>query len=224
MLLGDETRWRMAQHTNFVVVQPGESEALTNMTVILSSGELLQIDLEEVTGSLGRNRTGRAYIGPEPWLLDRIFALMPRDVRNGMVSSIRDGEVPISQLLADPVATIRAHTDIDALPPPDDGRWDRVRAHAEGVLTTTREDPALLADPGTRAGGGGGEPPPPSSGTGIGVRSRTRAGRPEATGRAAIPRSICVSSRDRSSMPPIRCSSRAQAERTLSSCASGPGV
>ena len=146
VLLGDETRWRMAQHTNFVVVQPGESEARTNMTVILSSGELLQIDLEEVTGSLGRNRTGRAYIGPEPWLLERIFALMPRDVRNGMVSSIRDGEVPISQLLADPVATIRAHTDFDALPPPDDGRWDRVRAHAAGVLTTTREDPALLAE------------------------------------------------------------------------------
>ena len=143
VLLGDETRWRMMSRSNFVIVQPGESEARTNMTVILSSGELLQIDLEEVTGSLGRNRTGRAYIGPEAWLLERIFALMPRDVRDRMVTAIADGNVRISQLLADPIGTIRAYGDFDALPPPEDGRWARVREHAQGVLTTARQDPVL---------------------------------------------------------------------------------
>ena len=156
ILVADPNRWRHARHDSMVVLQPGEVGARTNMTVIFETGELLQLDLEEVTGSFGRSRTGRVYIGPEGWLVERIFALMPVDVRDTIIEAIRNGEVRVSELLRDPIAVIRRHGAFDALPPERDDRWVRVRRRAEdhadylsryGVVADIPPDPAL-SEPG----------------------------------------------------------------------------
>ena len=128
VLVADENRWRYARHDSMVLLQPGEVGARTNMTVIFDTGELLQLDLEEVTGSFGRTRTGRVYIGPEGWLVERIFALMPADVRDRIITAVRGGEVRVSELLADPIAVIREHGAFDALPPEEDDRFARAEA------------------------------------------------------------------------------------------------
>ena len=117
---GDATRWRVTQLSSLVVVQPGEAQARTNLTVVFANGELLQIDLQEITGAWGVERTGRAYIGPESWLVRRIFAMMPADVEARMTELIVSGELPVGALLADPVEAIRRHGAFDALPPPPD--------------------------------------------------------------------------------------------------------
>ena len=138
VLLADETRWRYARHQSMILVQPGEVGARTNMTLVFQTGELLQLDLEEVTGAFGRARTGRVYIGPEGWLVERVFALMPSGVQERVVAVIRDGTVKVSELLADPIAVIRAHGAFDALPPAQDDRWARLRAQAEEAVDHLR--------------------------------------------------------------------------------------
>ena len=131
VMMADETRWRYVRRGSMVVVQPGQIGARTNMTVIFQSGEFLQIDLEEVTGLYGRVRTGRAYIGYESWLVERVFAMLPGQVRDQVVSVMESGAVRVSALLADPVAVIRSHGGFDALPPESDDRWERLRERAE---------------------------------------------------------------------------------------------
>ena len=131
VMIADDTRWRYARRGSLVVVQPGQIGARTNMTVIFQSGEFLQLDLEEVTGLFGRIRTGRAYIGYESWLVERVFAMMPRQVRDRVVALMESGTVRVSELLADPVAVIRSHGGFDALPPESDDRWDRLREMAQ---------------------------------------------------------------------------------------------
>ena len=142
VIIADESRWAHARQGSVILVQPGEVGARTNMTLVFDTGELLQLDLEEVTGAFGRLRTGRVYIGPQSWLVERIFALMPSDVRDRMVVLIQGGEVKVSQLLSDPIAVIREHGDFDALPPADDDRWRRVREQAQAVARLQRDVPA----------------------------------------------------------------------------------
>ena len=97
VFVGDPSRWqRVVQNSSLVVVQPGEPGARTNLNILFSSGELVQIDLEEHTGAYGLFRTGRAYVGPEPWLLDRIFALMPLSVRDRVIDLLASDQLAIS--------------------------------------------------------------------------------------------------------------------------------
>ncbi|MYN65578.1 MAG: hypothetical protein F4X11_11195 [Acidobacteria bacterium] len=151
---GDATRWRVTQLSSLVVVQPGEAQARTNLTVVFANGELLQVDLQEITGVWGVERTGRAYIGPESWLVRRIFAMMPADVEARMTGLIVSGELPVGALLADPVEAIRRHGAFDALPPPPDMAGfappRRERAAAGGPAAPVGPDPAGAAAPAAR--------------------------------------------------------------------------
>jgi hypothetical protein len=149
--------WRQAATYAFlslVVVQPGEAQARTNLTVVFANGELLQIDLQEITGAWGVERTGRAYIGPESWLVRRIFAMMPADVEARMTELIVSGELPVGALLADPVEAIRRHGAFDALPPPPDAAGfappRRDPAAAGGLAAPVGPDPDVAARPAVR--------------------------------------------------------------------------
>ena len=122
VFVGDPSRWRVVQNSSLVVVQPGEPGARTNLNILFSSGELVQIDLEEHTGAYGLFRTGRAYVGPEPWLLDRIFALMPLSVRDRVIDLLASDQLRVGELLADPVEAIRPFDVFSALPPPVEAR------------------------------------------------------------------------------------------------------
>ena len=141
VIIADQARWQHGRQGSVILIQPGEVGARTNMTLVFDTGELLQLDLEEVTGAFGRSRTGRVYIGPQGWLVERVFALMPGDVRDRIVVLIQGGEVKVSQLLSDPIAVIREHGNFDALPPADDDRWRRVREQAQVVARMQRDLP-----------------------------------------------------------------------------------
>ena len=142
VIIADESRWAHARQGSVILVQPGEVGARTNMTLVFDTGELLQLDLEEVTGAFGRLRTGRVYIGPQSWLVERIFALMPlrrAGPHGGPHPGRRSQGFPTA---LDPIAVIREHGDFDALPPADDDRWRRVREQAQAVARLQRDVPA----------------------------------------------------------------------------------
>lgn len=140
VFVGDPTRWRVTHASSLVVVQPGEAGARTNLTAVFASGELLQIDLEELTGTFDPVRTGRAYVGTEGWLLDRIFALMPEIVQELMLARLASGSVGVAALLADPVEVIRGQGAFEALPP---------RIASSSVFSVNPVD--VPADPGLAA-------------------------------------------------------------------------
>ena len=101
-LVGDPTRWRVTTYRSLIIVQPGERGAQTNLTVILMSGDVFQIDLLEVTPYVGVARTGRVYIGPEPWLVDQVFAFLPAEAREVILGT----GVSIPRLLEDPLSVV----------------------------------------------------------------------------------------------------------------------
>lgn len=155
VFVGDPSRWRVVQNGPLVVVQPGEPGARTNLTVLFASGELVQIDLEELTGAYGLFRTGRAYVGPESWLVDRIFALMPLSVRDSVIDLVVGGQLTVGSLLADPVESIRPFDVFSALPPRAVGRslppaLVRALALADTAAPVPDPEPAeppLVTDP-----------------------------------------------------------------------------
>ena len=100
--VGDPERWRVTHSESLVIVQPGERGAQTNLSVVLSTGDVLQFDLIEVTPYAGVLRTGRVYVGSEPWLLDRVFSLLP----GGVGPAILDSGVSVPDLLADPASVV----------------------------------------------------------------------------------------------------------------------
>ena len=100
--VGDPERWRVTHSQSIVIVQPGERGAQTNLSVVLSTGDVLQFDLIEVTPYAGVLRTGRVYVGSEPWLLDRVFSLLP----GGVGPAILDSGVSVPDLLADPASVV----------------------------------------------------------------------------------------------------------------------
>ena len=114
VFVGDPRRWAVTHAGPLVVLKPGEPGARTNLTAVLASGEVLQMDLEEVTGLAGARRTGRVYVGPEAWLVDRIFSMLPQDVRR----RVADAPVSVAQLLADPVAVVGLYGGTGAVPSP----------------------------------------------------------------------------------------------------------
>ncbi len=113
-LLGDPDRWAVAARQNFVFVKPGEPGSRTNLTVVFATGDLLQIDMQEITGLAGVRRVGRVYVGPEDWLVDRIFSLLPPAVRERVATS----PATVHQLLADPVTVVGLYGGTGALPSP----------------------------------------------------------------------------------------------------------
>ncbi len=114
VFVGDPARWALYHVRHLVVLKPGEAGIRTNLTVVLSNGDLLQMDVQEVTGLPGRRRTGRVYIGPEPWLVDRIFGMLPAAVRESVARS----PATIAELLADPVTVIGLYGGTGAVPHP----------------------------------------------------------------------------------------------------------
>ena len=114
VFVGDPRRWAVTHSGSLVVLKPGEAGARTNLTAVLASGEVLQMDLEEVTGLAGARRTGRVYVGPESWLVDRIFSMLPADVRR----RVAEAPVSVAQLLADPVAVVGLYGGTGAVPSP----------------------------------------------------------------------------------------------------------
>lgn len=114
VFVGDPRRWAVTHAGSVVVLKPGEAGARTNLTAVLASGEVLQMDLEEVTGLAGARRTGRVYVGPEPWLVDRIFSMLPEQVR----ARVADSPATVAQLLADPVGVVGRYGGTGAVPSP----------------------------------------------------------------------------------------------------------
>ena len=114
VFVGDPMRWAVTHSGPIVVLKPGEAGARTNLTAVLATGEVLQMDLEEVTGLVGARRIGRVYVGPEQWLVDRIFAMLPAEVRRRVV----DSPATVAQLLADPVAVVGLYGGTGAVPNP----------------------------------------------------------------------------------------------------------
>ena len=114
VFVGDPARWAVTHSGPIVVLKPGEAGARTNLTAVLATGEVLQMDLEEVTGLVGARRIGRVYVGPEQWLVDRIFSMLPAEVRRRVV----DSPATVAQLLADPVAVVGLYGGTGAVPNP----------------------------------------------------------------------------------------------------------
>ena len=114
VFVGDPRRWAVTHAGSVVVLKPGEAGARTNLTAVLASGEVLQMDLEEVSGLAGARRTGRVYVGPEPWLVDRIFSMLPEEVR----ARVADSPATVAQLLADPVGVVGRYGGTGAVPRP----------------------------------------------------------------------------------------------------------
>ena len=114
VFVGDPRRWAVTRAGSVVVLKPGEAGARTNLTAVLASGEVLQMDLEEVTGVAGARRIGRVYVGPEPWLVDRIFSMLPEAVR----TRVADSPATVAQLLADPVGVVGRYGGTGAVPSP----------------------------------------------------------------------------------------------------------
>jgi len=162
VFVGDPRRWAVTHSGPLVVLKPGEAGARTNLTAVLASGEVLQMDLEEVTGLAGARRTGRVYVGPESWLVDRIFSLLPPDVRR----RVAEAPVSVAQLLADPVAVVGLYGGTGAVPSPGGVVPLAAAAPAPPPAAVSRPpaaSPALaapVADP-----GGGAQPGRPSQPT-----------------------------------------------------------
>ena len=114
VLVGDQHRWAVHRAGPLVLVQPGEPGARTNLTVVLATGEVLQMDLQEITGLVGSRRVGRVYVGPEGWLIDRIFGMLPLAVRERVAAS----PVSVAQLLADPLMVVGLYGGTGAVPNP----------------------------------------------------------------------------------------------------------
>lgn len=114
VFVGDPRRWAVTHSGPLVVLKPGEAGVRTNLTAVLASGEVLQMDLEEVTGLAGARRTGRVYVGPESWLVDRIFSMLPQQVRR----RVAEAPVSVAQLLADPVGVVGLYGGTGAVPSP----------------------------------------------------------------------------------------------------------
>ena len=151
VFVGDPRRWAVTHSGPLVVLKPGEAGVRTNLTAVLASGEVLQMDLEEVTGLAGARRIGRVYVGPESWLVDRIFSMLPSDVRR----RVAEAPVSVAQLLADPVAVVGLYGGTGAVPSPA-GLQPLAAAPAPAAPAPARE-PA--GDPEPAAGAyGGGEP------------------------------------------------------------------
>ena len=149
VFVGDPRRWAVTHSGPLVVLKPGEPGARTNLTAVLASGEILQMDLEEVTGIFGATRTGRVYVGPESWLVDRIFSMLPVDVRR----RVADAPVSVAQLLADPVAVVGLYGGTGAVPSP---------AGLQPLAVVAAPEPEPVpepADPEPAAGVYGGVPP-----------------------------------------------------------------
>ena len=101
-LVGDPSRWQVTNNEYVLVVKPLERGAQTNLSLVLASGEVVQLDVMEVTPYDALERVGRVYLGPEPWLLDRVFALLPP----GLGSAILAAGVSVPDLLADPARVV----------------------------------------------------------------------------------------------------------------------
>ncbi len=165
VFVGDPSRWRVVRNGSLVVVQPGEPGARTNLNVLFSSGELVQIDLEEHTGAYGLFRTGRAYVGPQPWLLDRIFALMPLSVRDRVIDLLASDQLRVAELLADPVEAIRPFDVFSALPPPVQARRlprfirEALDPEPQAAESVPPEAPGPAAEPASDEESGAPDPP-----------------------------------------------------------------
>ena len=160
VFVGDPRRWAVTHSGPLVVLKPGEAGARTNLTAVLASGEVLQMDLEEVTGLAGARRIGRVYVGPEAWLVDRIFSMLPSDVRR----RVGDAPVSVAQLLADPVAVVGLYGGTGAVPSPA-GLQPLAAAPPAPVGDSAPEfEPAGDFEPAEGAYGG----PQPGAGSGFG--------------------------------------------------------
>ena len=172
VFVGDPRRWAVTHSGALVVLKPGEAGARTNLTAVLASGEVLQMDLEEVTGLAGARRTGRVYVGPEAWLVDRIFSMLPQAVRR----RVAEAPVSVAQLLADPVAVVGLYGGTGAVPSPA-GLEPLAAAPARGAPA-----PELPGAPEPAAGVyGGGEPAAGTAPPDLPLRP-LRAGGPEPPG------------------------------------------
>lgn len=141
VFVGDPRRWAVSHSGPLVVLKPGEAGVRTNLTAILASGEVLQIDLEEVTGLAGARRIGRVYVGPEAWLVDRIFSMLPSQVRR----RVADAPVSVEQLLANPVGVVGLYGGTGAVPSPGGVQLPPlVQAPVAGPAVP---EPAALVDP-----------------------------------------------------------------------------
>ena len=114
VFVGDPARWALYQVQHLVVLKPGEPGIRTNLTVVLANGDVLQMDLQEVTGLPGVDRTGRVYVGPESWLVDRIFGMLPLAVRHRVARS----PATVAELLVDPLTVIGLYGGTGAVPNP----------------------------------------------------------------------------------------------------------
>jgi hypothetical protein len=150
VFVGDSRRWAVTHAGSVVVLKPGEAGARTNLTAVLASGEVLQMDLEEVTGLTGARRTGRVYVGPEPWLVDRIFSMLPEEVR----ARVADSPATVAQLLADPVGVVGRYGGTGAVPSPAGEEvavlaapptWRPVKALARSVKKCPAPDESSVA-------------------------------------------------------------------------------
>ncbi len=175
VFVGDPRRWAVAQAGPLVVLKPGEAGARTNLTAVLASGEVLQMDLEEITGLAGARRIGRVYVGPEAWLVDRIFSMLPQDVRR----RVADAPVSVAQLLADPVAVVGLYGGTGAVPSP---------AGLRPLPAAPASEPVSEAVSGSA---GGAEPvagtAPPGSALRVGTREPLGSGRGPAGAEATGP-------------------------------------
>ena len=172
--VGDPDRWAVSRARHLVMLKPGDLGLRTNLTVVFDNGDILQMDLQEVTGMTHLVRTGRVYVGPERWLVDRIFGMLPPDVRLRVARS----PATVAELLADPVTVVglyggtgavpsplaasaasvrRAGADLDVVvPPPTLGALDGVE---DDLLPLTVPDPSGGPVPEASSPRG----PPPSS-------------------------------------------------------------
>ena len=112
--VGDPDRWAVTRVGHLIMLKPGEVGIRTNLTALFDNGDLLQMDLQEVTGLQEPGRTGRAYVGPERWLVDRIFGMLPPIVRTRVARS----PATVAELLADPVTVVGLYGGTGAVPNP----------------------------------------------------------------------------------------------------------
>ncbi len=155
VFVGDPARWALTRAQHLVILKPGEPGIRTNLTVVLANGDILQMDLQEVTGLNGVSRTGRVYVGPEPWLVDRIFGLLPVSVRHRVARS----PATVAELLADPLTVIGLYGGTGAVPNPlaaEFGRSDAPLASVappptlgvlDGLVPESEEPGPVVAPP-----------------------------------------------------------------------------
>ena len=127
--VGDPDRWAVVSSGHLVLLKPGEAGIRSNLTVVLDNGDILQMDLQEATGLTGRERTGRVYVGPEQWLVDRIFGMLPPVVRERVARS----PATVAELLADPLTVVGLYGGTGAVPNPLATRASRARRDAAAL-------------------------------------------------------------------------------------------